>query len=82
MSVGCTHNARPVLLTVFRGGYLRSMASLPAAGTKRRLTLFTQWRSSVGVGNPSPLNTWPKWPPQLLHKISVRLHRSQRRGQP
>lgn len=35
-------------------------------------TLFTQCLSSVGVGYPSPLNTWPRWPPQLLHTISVR----------
>jgi hypothetical protein len=27
--------------------------------------------SLVGVGKPSPLNTWPRWPPQLLHTISV-----------
>lgn len=38
----------------------------------RKLTLLTQCRSSVGVGYPSPLNTCPKWPPQLLHTISVR----------
>lgn len=27
------------------------------SGWKRRLTELTQWRSSVGVGYPSPLNT-------------------------
>lgn len=36
-------------------------------------TLLTQWRSSVGVLNPSPLNTWPKWPPHAAQVISVLL---------
>lgn len=36
-----------------------------------KLTLLTQCRSSVGVLYPSPLNTCPKCPPQLLHTISV-----------
>lgn len=36
-------------------------------------TLFTQWRSSVGVLNPSPLKTWPKCPPQAAQVISVLL---------
>lgn len=48
--------------------------ALSVAGLKRRLTEFTQWRSSVGVGKPSPLNTWPRWPPHLEHRISTRLH--------
>lgn len=42
----------------------------PSANLK--LTLLTQCRSSVGVGYPSPLNTWPRCPPHLLHVISVR----------
>lgn len=37
------------------------------------LTLFTQCLSSVGVGNPSPLNTCPRWPPQFEQVISTRL---------
>ena len=36
-----------------------------------KLTLLTQCLSSVGVLYPSPLNTCPKCPPQLLHTISV-----------
>jgi len=36
-------------------------------------TLLTQWRSSVGVLNPSPLNTWPRCPPQAAQVISVLL---------
>ena len=35
--------------------------------------LLTQWRSSVGVLKPSPLNTWPKCPPQAAQVISVLL---------
>lgn len=35
--------------------------------------LLTQCRSSVGVGNPSPLNTWPRCPPQAAHVISILL---------
>lgn len=34
-------------------------------------TLFTQWRSSVGVLKPSPLNTWPRCPPQAAQVIST-----------
>lgn len=37
------------------------------------LTLLTQWRESVGVGKPSFLNSWPRWPPQLAHVISTRI---------
>lgn len=37
-----------------------------------KLTLLTQCLSSVGVLYPSPLNTWPKWPPQFEQTISVR----------
>lgn len=44
----------------------------PSSSLNRKLTLFTQCLSSVGVGYPSPLNTCPKCPPQLLHTISVR----------
>lgn len=33
---------------------------------------FTQCLWSVGVGNPSPSNTCPRWPPQFLHVISTR----------
>lgn len=36
-------------------------------------TLLTQWRSSVGVLKPSPLNTCPKCPPQDAHVISTLL---------
>lgn len=42
-----------------------------ASSVNLKLTLFTQCLSSVGVGYPSPLNTCPKCPPQLLHTISV-----------
>ena len=42
-----------------------------SSSVNRKLTLFTQCLSSVGVGYPSPLNTCPKCPPQLLHTISV-----------
>lgn len=35
--------------------------------------LLTQWRSSVGVLKPSPLNTCPRWPPHAVQVISVRL---------
>lgn len=35
--------------------------------------LLTQCRSSVGVLNPSPLNTWPRCPPQAAQVISVLL---------
>ena len=45
------------------------LSSLP---TNLSDTLFTQCLSSVGVLNPSPLKTWPRWPPQLLQTISVR----------
>lgn len=44
----------------------------PSSSVNRKLTLFTQCLSSVGVGYPSPLNTCPRCPPQLLHTISVR----------
>lgn len=44
-----------------------------SAGINLIETLLTQWRSSVGVLNPSPLKTWPKWPPQAAHVISVLL---------
>ena len=27
----------------------------------------------LGVGNFSPLNTWPRWPPQAAQVISVRV---------
>ena len=27
----------------------------------------------LGVSNPSPLKTWPRWPPQAAHVISVRV---------
>lgn len=37
-----------------------------------KLMLFTQCLSSVGVSNFSPLNTWPRCPPQLAQQISVR----------
>jgi hypothetical protein len=43
-----------------------------SSGANFKLTLFTQCRSSVGVLYPSPLNTWPRWPPQFAHTISVR----------
>jgi hypothetical protein len=43
------------------------------AGANLMETLLTQWRSSVGVLNPSPLKTWPKCPPQAVHVISVLL---------
>nr|GMC51117.1 hypothetical protein Iba_chr01cCG3220 [Ipomoea batatas]GMD83532.1 hypothetical protein Iba_chr14aCG6000 [Ipomoea batatas]GMD93451.1 hypothetical protein Iba_chr14fCG7570 [Ipomoea batatas] len=42
-------------------------------GTNLIETLFTQWRSSVGVLNPSPLKTWPRCPPQAVQVISVLL---------
>lgn len=32
---------------------------------------LTQWRSSVGVGKPSPLNKWPRCPPHFLQVISI-----------
>ncbi|KAJ0917450.1 hypothetical protein HanRHA438_Chr05g0206091 [Helianthus annuus] len=35
--------------------------------------LLTQCLSSVGVLKPSPLNTWPKCPPQAVQVISVLL---------
>ena len=41
------------------------------AGLYRRQTPFTQCLSSVGVAKPSPLNTCPKWEPQLLQTISI-----------
>ena len=44
----------------------------PSSSPNLKLTLLTQCLSSVGVGYPSPLKTCPKWPPQLLHTISVR----------
>lgn len=43
------------------------------AGVNFIETLFTQWRSSVGVLKPSPLNTWPRCPPQAVHVISTLL---------
>lgn len=33
--------------------------------------LFTQCLSSTGFPKPSPSKTWPRWPPQFLHVISV-----------
>ena len=27
----------------------------------------------LGVENPSPLNTWPRWPPQAVQVISMRV---------
>ena len=44
----------------------------PTPSANLKLTLLTQCRSSVGVGYPSPLKTWPRWPPHLLQVISVR----------
>lgn len=41
------------------------------AGVNLSEILFTQWRSSVGVRKPSPLNTCPRCPPQAAHVIST-----------
>ena len=40
-------------------------------GTNLMEMELTQWRELVGVKR-SPLNSWPKWPPQLAHVISMR----------
>mmetsp|Transcript_4981 Transcript_4981/g.13420 ORF Transcript_4981/g.13420 Transcript_4981/m.13420 type:complete len:195 (+) Transcript_4981:1981-2565(+) len=39
--------------------------------TNLMLTELTQWRSFVWV-KPSPVKTWPRWPPHRAHTISVR----------
>lgn len=49
------------------------MAEAAFPGMNLTETLLTQWRSSVGTLNPSPLNTWPKCPPHAAHVISVLL---------
>jgi len=50
---------------------LSVLSTTLSSGENFMLTLLTQCRSSVGVGYPSPLKTWPKWPPQFEHTISV-----------
>ena len=42
------------------------------AGMNFKEMLLTQCLSFVGVGNPSPLKTWPKCPPHAAHVISIR----------
>lgn len=42
-------------------------------GVNCRLSELIQYRWSVGVPRPSPLNTWPKWLPQVAQVTSVRL---------
>lgn len=50
----------------------QAFAFAASSSLNLKLTLFTQCLSSVGVGYPSPLKTWPKCPPQLLQTISMR----------
>ncbi len=41
------------------------------AGEYRKHIPLTQCLSFVGVGKPSPLNTWPRWDPHLVQTISI-----------
>lgn len=45
--------------------------TFPSFPSNVTLTELTQWRVLVSV-KPSPVKTWPRWPPQLLHVISTR----------
>ena len=47
--------------------------SFLSSGLKSIDTLLTQCRSSLGLPKRSPLKICPRWPPQLLHTISVRI---------
>ena len=42
-----------------------------STGTKVMEMELTQWRIFFAV-NPSPSNTWPRWPSQCAHRISTR----------
>lgn len=66
------HTAHMRVVARHQSQTLAHYALLSLPSPKSMLTLLTQCRSSVGVAYPSPLNTCPKWPPQLLHTISVR----------
>ena len=48
-----------------------SVRSFFAAGTNSSDTELTQWRVFRGV-KPSPVKTWPRWPPHRAQVISVR----------
>ena len=69
----------PLIIVALKSSTLHCLHTfgLPPSGSASsvnlREMLFTQCLSSVGVGNPSPLNTCPKCEPQLEHTISVRV---------
>src|ERR1700733_1661540 len=68
-----THVRRksPPSSQAFDSGFLSSPFTTGSFSLNFKLMLFTQCLSSVGVLYPSPLNTCPRCPPQLLQTISV-----------
>ena len=68
-----TRNER-VEMTIYFSPF--SLLSLPdwilVRGTNLSTVPLMQYLLSVGVSNPSPLNTCPKCPPQEEHNTSVR----------
>lgn len=54
-------------------GKVRHGSTWSTLGSYRKQIPLTQWRSLVGVGKPSFLNTWPKCPLHWAHTISIRL---------
>jgi hypothetical protein len=58
-------------LMIYNHHQALAFALSPSPSVNFKLILFTQCRSSVGVGYPSPLKTCPKCPPHFVQVISV-----------